>query len=206
MIIKRIVFSLFGAVSVIALTGCSSLVGGNSEYGCKGMPDSVTCMSVGEVYDLTDGDDYKQRVSEASQAQMAGKDVNVKRRAAGGDSSGPSVSSGAVYVPVPKPTANPQPIRTPSQVMRVLIDPYESADGDLNVPGYVYTEIEPRRWEVGASRSMTVKPVIRPMQTPISSEPIAGKKPEQAQAKSVSSNNNAARNQGSNARTMMPNR
>lgn len=92
MSMKRMVLALFGVASIASLTGCSSLVGGNSEYGCKGMPDSVTCMSVGEVYELTDGDNYKQRVSEVSQQQMAGKEVNVKHQTAGGEVSGPSVS------------------------------------------------------------------------------------------------------------------
>lgn len=202
---KHIVLAVCGAAS-FALAGCSALVGGNSEYGCKGMPDSVTCMSVGEVYELTDGDNYKQRVSEVSQQQMAGKDVKGKRIAAVGDGTGPSISGGAPYIPVPQPTANPQPIRTPSQVMRVLVDPYESADGDLNVPGYVYTEIEPRRWEVGASRSSTVQPIVRPMRTSASSEPIVEKSTNQTQLKNISPNVKSDKSQGSNTRTMMPNR
>lgn len=199
--IQRIVLSLCVVVGAIGLSGCSSLVGGSSEYGCKGMPDSVTCMSVGDVYQLTDGDNYKQRVSDVSKQQLAGKEVSVKDQTAGGEGAGPSVSGGAPYVPVPQPTANPQPIRTPSQVMRVLVDPYESEDGDLNVPGYVYTEIEPRRWEVGATRSATVQPVIRPMRATVSSEPIATNRNQNDQQSSTS-----VRNQSQKARTMMPNR
>jgi len=34
--------------------------------------------------------------------------------------------------------------------MRIAIDPWEDVKGDLHVPGFIYTEIEPRRWEVGA--------------------------------------------------------
>ncbi|WP_272654133.1 MULTISPECIES: type IV conjugative transfer system lipoprotein TraV [unclassified Providencia] len=193
---KRIMLALLGVASAVALTGCSSLVGGESEYGCKGMPDAVTCMSMGEVYELTDGSNYKERVSEVSQQQLSGKQVNVKQVTAGGNGAGPSVSAGAAYVPVPVPVSNPQPIRTPSKVMRVLVDSYESADGDLNVPGYVYTEIEPRRWEIGASRGSTVQPVIRPMQVPVSAEPL----PETGKG---NSNANASRTQSTNKRTMM---
>ena len=40
----------------------------------------------------------------------------------------------------------PVPIRTPSQVMRIWVAPYIDSNGDYNAPGYVYTEIEPRRW------------------------------------------------------------
>jgi len=193
---KRMMLALLGVASVVALTGCSSLVGGESEYGCKGMPDAVTCMSMGEVYELTDGSNYKQRVSEASQQQLSGKPVNLKQATADGSGAGPSVSAGAAYVPVPVPVANPQPIRTQSQVMRVLVDAYESNDGDLNVPGYVYTEIEPRRWEIGATRTSTTQPIIRPMQVPVSSEPIA-------KNGNNGSNENASRNQSTNKRTMM---
>lgn len=197
--IKRIALVIFGVVSIATLSGCSALVGGESEYGCKGMPDAVTCKSVEEVYQLTDGDDYKQRVSAESKRQLAGKDGNVKGEAADSDQGSPSVSAGAPYVPVPQPTANPQPIRTPSQVMRVLVDPYESEDGDLNVPGYVYTEIEPRRWEVGATRSAGYQSVIRPVQ--VSSDPIT------APGNQSSSKQEAtARNQAQKSRTMIPNR
>lgn len=40
----------------------------------------------------------------------------------------------------------PVPIRTPAQIMRVWIAPYEDEGGNLHAPGYVYTEIMPRRW------------------------------------------------------------
>ena len=40
----------------------------------------------------------------------------------------------------------PIPIRTPSQVMRIWVAPYVDVNGDLQAPGFVYTEIEPRRW------------------------------------------------------------
>ena len=73
MSMKRIVLALFGVASIASLTGCSSLVGGNSEYGCKGMPDSVTCMSVGEVYELTDGDNYNNESVKFHSSKWQGK-------------------------------------------------------------------------------------------------------------------------------------
>ncbi|MBR1565676.1 MAG: type IV conjugative transfer system lipoprotein TraV [Oscillospiraceae bacterium] len=41
---------------------------------------------------------------------------------------------------------NPVPIRTPAQVMRIWVGPYVDTMGDLIAPGFVYTEVEPRRW------------------------------------------------------------
>ena len=46
----------------------------------------------------------------------------------------------------PRLPSEPVPVRTPSQVMRIWIAPYVDTAGDLVAPGYVYTEIEPRRW------------------------------------------------------------
>lgn len=46
----------------------------------------------------------------------------------------------------PRLPSEPVPIRTPSQVMRIWVAPYVDTNGDLVAPGFVYTEIEPRRW------------------------------------------------------------
>lgn len=46
----------------------------------------------------------------------------------------------------PNLPTKPVPIRTPAQIMRVWIAPYEAENGNLQAPGYVYTEVEPRRW------------------------------------------------------------
>lgn len=47
---------------------------------------------------------------------------------------------------VPELPERPVPVRTPSQVMRIWVAPYVDMSGDLQAPGYIYTEIEPRRW------------------------------------------------------------
>ena len=44
---------------------------------------------------------------------------------------------------------NPIPVRMPSKVMRVWINSYESTSGDYVAPGYIYTEIEPKKWTMG---------------------------------------------------------
>lgn len=46
----------------------------------------------------------------------------------------------------PRLPSDPVPVRTPSQVMRIWVAPYVDTNGDLVAPGFVYTEIEPRRW------------------------------------------------------------
>jgi len=44
------------------------------------------------------------------------------------------------------------------------VAPWEDTNGDLIVTGYIYTEIEPRRWVIGDSAPDS-EPVIRPLQS-----------------------------------------
>jgi hypothetical protein len=68
------------------------------------------------------------------------------------------VSAGA---PLPR-LEDPAALRVPARVMRIWIAPWEDSRGDLHAPGYLYTEIEPRRWALDARDDHT--PVIRPLQ------------------------------------------
>ena len=64
---------------------------------------------------------------------------------------------------LPRPEG-PVPIRLPAQVLRVWIAPWEDAHGDLHAPGYVYTEVVPRRWSLGEPATATATQRITPLQ------------------------------------------
>jgi len=130
-------------VPLVGLTGCSA------KYGCKGMPDDPTCMSAVEAYHATETRIATVGATEAEKA--------VSTEPSPSDSAPVSESS-----PVPR-IEDPTPIRTPSQVMRIWIAPWEDAEGDLNVSGYVYTELEPRRWMIGKPGSAS-HPTLSPLQ------------------------------------------
>lgn len=157
---------LFAAGGMLAvLSGCSALNIGNSDYACTGLPDGVQCMSARDVYAATNDGQVPRPVSpEEIKEQKKG------RAAARESEAVPSTSSGGVgdtvintYV-APQLPNKPVPIRTPAQVMRIWVAPWEDTNGDLIVTGYVYTEIEPRRWVIGDS-TPEVEPVIRPLQS-----------------------------------------
>lgn len=57
----------------------------------------------------------------------------------------------------------PVPIRTPSMTMRIFVSPFEDVEGDLVVPGLVYTDVEQRRWVIG-SPVQARKNTLRPLQ------------------------------------------
>jgi conjugal transfer pilus assembly protein TraV len=68
-----------------------------------------------------------------------------------------------MYV-APRLPNKPVPIRTPAEVMRIWVAPWEDTNGDLIVTGYIYTEIEARRWVVGDSMNEN-KANFQPLQS-----------------------------------------
>ena len=132
-------------IALVGLTGCSA------KYGCKGLPDDPTCLSAVEAYRATE----QRAVTQPPDGKVT--------HAPGG-----SMGSVTSLEPTPEPSPaprieDPTPIRTPSQVMRIWIAPWEDAEGDLNVSGYVYTELEPRRWMIGKP-TQSMHPSITPLQ------------------------------------------
>lgn len=77
----------------------------------------------------------------------------------------PSGETRAIATPpvLPQPEG-PAPIREPAMVMRVWVAPWENANGDLNAPGFVFTEIQPRRWTLGTEADPAQGRVITPLQ------------------------------------------
>jgi len=59
---------------------------------------------------------------------------------------------------------DPLALRVPARVMRIWIAPWEDSRGDLHAPGYLYTEIEPRRWTLGGPADRDKETRIRPLQ------------------------------------------
>ena len=118
-------------------------------YGCKGMPDDPICMSTERAYQVTDN-------------ALPSGDGNAQNPETNKPQPVTLTGSGREQLPVPH-IEDPTPIRTPSEVMRIWIAPWEDKEGDLNVSGYVFTEIEPRRWMIG-KKSVTQNPQLRALQ------------------------------------------
>lgn len=79
------------------------------------------------------------RVSRTSNGQMAATNDDGQTVVLTGD----EVIDNYVTPALPD---SPVPIRTPAQVMRIWVAPYVDTSGDLIAPGFVYTEVESRRW------------------------------------------------------------
>ena len=125
---------LISVNSIIFLTACSSMQIGEKDYGCKGMPDGVSCMSTVDVYNATSDGNVP-----ATKPVTFNANKNIDRIY-------------SEYV-VPELPDGPVPVRTPAKVMRIWIAPWEDINGNLIVSGHVYTEIEARKWVIGESEA-----------------------------------------------------
>lgn len=166
-LLKRLLM-LGGVMTMTSgLTGCAYFNVGEEEFSCSGMPGSVYCHSTRDVYESTndgavpspmdkDGA-YNEECEDCVKSPMdGGPAVTTVEDVRGGGAAAGTSGEGATrlaasdevidnYV-TPALPERPVPIRTPSQVMRIWVAPYIDSNGDYNAPGYVYTEIEPRRW------------------------------------------------------------
>ena len=109
---------------------------GKSEYDCKGGVDGVRCLSAREVYQATESSDYVKTAAEKNETD---------------DKTGTIMGNASTHtsqVSVPR-IGQPVPIRTQAKVMRIWMAPWEDDDGDLHADGYMYSEIESRRWNLG---------------------------------------------------------
>ena len=164
---------LFLHVPALLMPGaCSALDIGDTEFGCPGKPRGVSCLSTREVYALTDG---RAGVTDAKldPDEPAAPPALVPARTQGG------------ALPVVAASSGPTPIRSPPRIMRVWIAPFEDANGDLHLTGYLYTEIQPRRWEIGGGPRGSANPrVFTPLEGSFqtSSRPTPGPPPGQGAA------------------------
>ena len=148
--------TLIYSIALVGLASCST------QYGCKGLPEDPACLSAVEAYQITDKANATVRPSQ-SNSPIAGKPGESTSSTPGSASTLAGTDNLRTNsTPIPK-IDDPTPIRTPSKVMRIWVAPWEDSDGDLNVSGYLYTELEPRRWMVGKA-APTVATSLKPLQ------------------------------------------
>lgn len=142
------------------LTGCASSFGiGNSEYGCSGYPEGVQCMSAKDMYQLTEQPgsvtadkaiEYQRKIGKMPPDSKASDSNHGSEAEEHGGARSSGVAQGHILSQSPI-NDGAVPIRTRSEIMRIWVAPWESADGDLHISGLVFTELEQRRWNIGVS-------------------------------------------------------
>lgn len=125
------------------IQGCSYLGVGQKDFSCPGGIEGVRCMSARQVYQATESSDYVKTKTETTDSDDD-KSKDVKPTDTGFGNGQPLTSQ----VAVPR-IDQPIPIRTQAKVMRIWMSSWEDEDGDLHADGFLYTEIEDRRWNLG---------------------------------------------------------
>jgi len=59
--------------------------------------------------------------------------------------------------------SGPVPVRSAAHLIRIWVAPWESTDGRLTLPTYMYAEVQGRRWSIGEER-LEVAPAITPLE------------------------------------------
>lgn len=154
---SKLFTAAIASLALSTLQGCSTLGIGEDEFSCSGMPEGTRCMSVRDVYDNTHNGNVPV-------GTIDGKIANSSNLEDAEDGDVITVRRDLIDNYAAPDTPNQStPIRTPAQVMRIWIAPYQDKSGDLVVPSYVYTEIEPRKWLYDAPANQA--PRLSPIQT-----------------------------------------
>lgn len=176
---KRMLHLMAAGVAIASLSGCA-MMGYDSEFSCPKASEGSPCMSATEAYEASESGLPPQPAPAtdthaASRADRApGDPRNNFGHHAGDTAAHPAPrASAAPAAPAVSPAPNlpalraldsPRPIRTPAQVMRIYVAPWVDESGDLTMPTYVFTEIEPRRWTIGEPIADTAAPHFYPLQ------------------------------------------
>jgi conjugal transfer pilus assembly protein TraV len=147
----------------LTLAGCASFLADNDKFACGGMPQGVKCLNTKSIYNATNYKDYVTNedvlryggeLPEGVTEEDLREDDEPKRRRFGKEADEARTITEVHNIPHSVRSAAPMPeknipIRTPAKIIRIWIAPWEDDEGYLNMSGYTYTELEPRRWLVG---------------------------------------------------------
>lgn len=156
---KQVSKVLMTVACAAALGGCAAM--GNDDFSCSGPTPGVACLPATEVYEITSDPELYEAVRvELEAAAASGEEFNameiVNRVKA--TYQPPVEVSKAMAGPVKQPL----PVLQPAHVIRIWFDAWVDEKSDLHMPGYVFTEITPRRWSLGdpaVSEAQVLAPV-----------------------------------------------
>jgi len=161
------------ASMALGACGCSTLNPWDGDYGCRGYPEGVNCKSAREVYELTNYRDSltKDQGEDCVECdRQDGLQLKPAQYVSPDAAAATAAVQGLGY-------AGPMPLRSAAKIMRVWIAPWESMDGALHLPTYLYAEVVERRWSIGEKR-MEVAPRITPLEPrAVPAPPERGQRP-----------------------------
>lgn len=128
------------------ISGCMSY--GRSDFSCKNVPAGAGCTSSRDVYEMTNGGAVpgKQSINKVSATRKVKSDPIIDK-----------------FV-TPNLPDRPIPVRTPATDLRIWVAPWVDEDQSYIAPGYIYTEVERRKWVLGKpDQSIPTGKVLKPL-------------------------------------------
>lgn len=167
--LTRLALAIGLLASALMGSACSTV--GEKEFSCPGRPPGVHCMSATEVYEATQSTDTVAPTASKPMGdapKSTGRRARSTREGQGATTSKHRKGESPAQQPQPHSeldtlrtslmvpaTDKPIPIRTPAQIMRVWIAPWEDSRGVLHAGGYAFVEVESRRWSFGEAQTTT---------------------------------------------------
>lgn len=151
---------LSSAFAVLLLSGCSSIVGiGDSEFACSSGDKNALCGSAGAIYRATDGplieDDTITYVRDGEVVSSSQHDQEQHNN-----------NDGRHVTDVPFKYSNDGSVlRSDVGVLRVWLSPWIDDADNFHSSQLIYTDIEPRKWNVGVSKSSNERRQWNPLPT-----------------------------------------
>jgi len=152
-------YTLLTFFSLILLT----LSCGNPKYGCP-YGEGVTCKSVSRVYEeslsgeLEKEKEIKKRLREIEESQKprklgktSGYEIPSKDAKSQNQNSKPNTESQSLAFNPARKSEKPDvvPLRTPPEILRIWIAPWEDSSGALHSGSYIYLVVDSGKWILG---------------------------------------------------------
>ena len=152
-------YTLLTFFSFILLT----LSCGNPKYGCP-YGEGVTCKSVSRVYEesltgeLEKEKEIKKRLREIEESQKprklgktSGYEIPSKDAKSQNQNSKPNTESQSLAFNPARKSEKPDvvPLRTPPEILRIWIAPWEDSSGALHSGSYIYLVVDSGKWILG---------------------------------------------------------
>lgn len=158
----------FGLAAVVCMSASGCTVMGKSDFSCGGPTPGIGCLPSTEVYEISNDPELLEAVTEALEAAAAsGEDFDAREVVRGVRASyQPKIE---VAKAMADPISQPKPVLKPAHVIRIWVDAWVDEKGDLHMPGYIFTEITPRRWSLG-EQAISGADILAPVQVDASNE------------------------------------
>ena len=166
--------AILGPTLVLSLGACTSLSGldAKKEFACPA-PVGVLCEDMSQIYARTQNGTLPSQLARAEQSQ---KQQNQKRALPERSGAPPTISSNTpttsgAAVATTKPPYSGMPIRSTPKVLRVWINAWVDAEGDLHDQSFLYVMVSQGAWQVDHNRRR-IMDTYGPVQAPEKRSPL----------------------------------